>query len=96
MRCIHVSYILKREMGTEVCPQNQIVLKIKRDSPKCQSELGPGTEYGRLEVLLPPQRRAELRGSTLLITDRTLSLVTTTSIALKWPIIMVSPQYGLS
>ena len=44
--------------------------------PMCQSEFGPATLYGRRTVSPPGQRRAALRGSTLLKELLTCSRVT--------------------
>ena len=42
----------------------------------CHNELGPGTEYGRCEVIVDPHRSAILSGSVLLKIEQTRSLET--------------------
>ena len=49
----------------------------------CHNELGPGTEYGRCEVIVDPQHSAILSGSVLLKIERTHSLDTDIPKALR-------------
>ena len=52
----------------------------------CHSEFGPGTENGCRIAVTRLRRRAELRGSTCLIEDRTLRCVTIYPLACSCPI----------
>jgi len=61
----------------------------------CQSELGPGTEYGRLKILAG-QFLVLLKGSSSRNVLRTLSLVTRIPLLLKLPQTICTPENGAS
>ncbi len=65
---------------TLVISEQQI---ITCNSPRCNKEFGPGTEYDRRGVVAEPHRRAVLRGSILCNVDLTLSRVTQIPLLLK-------------
>ena len=62
----------------------------------CHSELGPGTEYGRLLARFPLHLKALLKGSDCRRACLTLSLVTWRPSNLRHPHTIVSPTSGCS